>query len=246
MSVDHLRKILCIHDNDLTWKWDEHAFTRASSAISQLLLIYGERNGAGSVQQITSGTGLLHWLVHCQRHELREEARDYASYLLDGLLNGDDRSTPMVDVNECFDLRQASHQPLNDHELGVVNIETPLHGAVFFGWEDMIKLLLQHDADVQKRGDRSGLTPYGLATKLDGLENVCIFIKDDKTRTDLDRGDTEGHFDWWNGDQASLGWAGGNRQRRELLTRLQTRVADGSGSRQEDPNAEVGAEGDAS
>lgn len=185
VAVDHLRKVLSVRDNDLTWKWDDNAFDRAYTAI-HLLLMYAGRHGTSTQQQVTRGTGLLHWLVHCQRVELRDKAFDVAEFLISDSHDGETKCTTIVNVNECFDIRQAEHQVAESQELGVVNIETPLHGAVFFGWGEMVMLLLHHSADVEKRGHRSGLTPYGLATKLDGLEDICIAIEDDKARTDRD------------------------------------------------------------
>jgi hypothetical protein len=166
-------------------------------------------NDAPSAKRFIRGTGLLHWLAGCPRLDLRNQSYNFATCLLTGVCPSDGRRNfqygepgiPHVDVNEC--LRVYPPYLSNSTLEGVVNVETPMHSAVFHHWKEMVVLLIKYGGETEKVGVRSGMTPYGLAKALGTAETTAVMERYDGSQ---EQGSVAARFDWWEGPDALIHW----------------------------------------
>jgi hypothetical protein len=230
------------------WTYKRHAFSKLRHIIDCLMQMCNAEvratiNHCSSVKPYTRGTGLLHWLASCPRHDLRDEALGYADKLTkDTSIAGDYH--PDAGVNELFDL---DHRKFGVFKYGDVNkrtrvrsTTTPLHTAILYNNREMVKLLLRRGADPEKV-DGSGLTAYGLFRQL--YPNDKYFdIMEGGRGVDLKEGEVPKYFDWYDEDDAKRQWVAGLEEHMEYLQWLDTveiRDSETSEAIPEEQNAEA-------
>jgi hypothetical protein len=228
MAVDMLPKVTSQpHERDPQWKYDRLSFYKTTRIIDNLMQLCEPEWGISfnrtySVKPYTRGTGLLHWLASCPRHDLRYRAVEYADKLTkDGRVGFSNLNDwhPKVSVNEQLSPNDLRFRPFFDEDSAnqarALSATTPLHAAVLYNNLDMIKLLLRRGADPEKV-DGSGLTPYGLYRQL--YPDYYYFDEvEGGTPVSLEEGIVPEYFDWYNAKDAKKAWVAGLQEHMAYL-----------------------------
>jgi hypothetical protein len=212
------------------WKHEPRAFERITRIIENLLSgAITTATRPHSIKTLTRGSGLLHYLAYCPRHRFQNQAFEFARKLLQGRLQTNSDITqvdpgsvllnPCLNINEDIDPAKLRYgNPESVCEELIQSMETPLHMAVNARNRNMVWLLLQYGADAEKLGARSMLTPYGLAKRLQGWENIVAVIEKYQGK-----GLMQGNclsWSWWS-EFRNLTWAEGSKLQAEWIAQME-------------------------